>query len=266
MHIEMEEETLNQSLLIFEPFNACFFIVTFIIALFGFIFIKLLKNKTDAQKRKAVAILYIVIFAVFIAYKIILSHDAAYDQIRADAGLGGFNWWEELPLNLCNINIILIIIGCLANSKLILGFNFFIGTLGALMATLMPCVGFTGYSILLPRMLGYYVTHMVVALQLPIIAGLNLYRPKFKDLPKIVALLLGIVAVIVGINFAIKGLGLSDHVNYFYTMSPDGNPILELFMKWIPYPGLYVLPGLLILVPYMIILTGLFNIPKKRKN
>ena len=58
--------------------------------------------------------------------------------------------------------MILIPIAVLTNRRPLMSFCFFVGPLGALMALVMPGTGFDGYSILLPRMLGYYGTHFMV--------------------------------------------------------------------------------------------------------
>ncbi|MBQ1619814.1 MAG: hypothetical protein II094_02350, partial [Oscillospiraceae bacterium] len=48
--------------------------------------------------------------------------------------------------------------------------------------------------------------------------------------------------------------------NYFYAVETEGNFLLEIFHKWIPYPFLYLLPGVGILVAYMLVFTIPFAI------
>ena len=48
----------------------------------------------------------------------------------------------------------------------------------------------------------------------------------------------------------------------------EQNFLLEIFHKWIPYPFLYTMPALGILIPYMLIVTAPFEIAAKirKKN
>ena len=247
------------------PFNVPFFVIIALTAALGFFLIFFNRNKDERTRRRVVVILYSLTVLLFFVYKFALSLDKPYSELRVDAGLGAFNFWDELPLNLCNINMILIVIGVLTKSRTILSFNFFFGTLGALFPIFMPVVGFTGYGFFMPRVFGYYVTHLIILLELPLLAGLKLYRPKFRDILPTVGVMAGITALMTGVNFLLRGTGLSEAANYFYTVNPSENPLLELFYKWIPCPGLYVLPCALIAVPYMLIVTAQFELSDRRK-
>ena len=138
----------------------------------------------------------------FFVYKGFLSADVQFLQV---SGLDKFNWFNELPLQLCNINMfVLIPIGILTRRRSLLGFAFFVAPLAALMALVFPEAPFFGYSLWLPRMLGFYVTHILI-----IVCGLSLvtlgfYRPGFRDIPGIAGtfLLLGIGAL--AVNFLLR--------------------------------------------------------------
>ncbi|MCQ2419769.1 MAG: YwaF family protein [Clostridia bacterium] len=249
---------------ILKPFNPMFFICTALAALLGFVMIRVNRKKDEAQRRRAVVILYAAALALFFVYKITLNFDREYDEILAQAGQVGFNFMDELPLNLCNINLILIIIGLEKRARPILGFTFFFGTLGALMALTMPCAGFDCYNLFLPRMLGYYVTHFIIALQLPLLAGLDLYRPKFRDILPAFGTLLLLAACMTGVNHLFRTCGISPTSNYFFSYDPNGNFILELFYSWLPYPGLYLLPGTAIVLPYMAAVTAVSRLLHRR--
>ena len=251
---------------IIEPFNVNFFIMLGVTALFCFLFILAFRKTSERTRRAAVAVLYGLTIIFFFVYKIWLGIDPEYSDLRVEGGLAAFNFWDELPLNLCNINMILIFIGVLTNSRLILGLNFFIGSLGALFPILMPIVGFHGYSFFFPRMLGYYITHLVILCETPILAGLNLFRPKFRDVLPTFGFFFILTAFTTGINYLFRFIGVSDSANYFYTMNPAGNPILELLYKYIPIPGVYVLPVGLVVLPYMFLVTALFQTEKKKRT
>ncbi len=247
---------MNSDFWILAPFNAVFFMCMALTAAVGFAIIRINRKKDEKHRRRAVVILYAVTLVLFFVYKIWLNFDREYDRILEQAGQVGFNFMDELPLNLCNINLILIIIGLEKRARPILGFTFFFGTLGALMALVMPCAGFDCYNLFLPRMLGYYVTHFVIALQMPLLAGLNLYRPKFRDILPAFGTLLLLTACMTGVNHLFRTNGISPTSNYFFSYDPNGNFILELFYSWLPYPGLYLLPCAAIVLPYMAAVTA----------
>ena len=174
--------------------------------------------------------------------------------------MGGFNWWGELPLQLCNINMILIPIAVLRKSRPLQCFCFFIAPLGAMMALLMPGNGFSGYSLLLPRMLGYYGTHFMIVIEGLAIACFGLYRPRYRDLPRAVLAAILIAICIFLFNMLLRWSGLHPKANYFFSVETEGNFLLEIFYKWIPYPFLYLLPSIGILGIYMVLVTFPFAI------
>ena len=257
---------MPSDLFILKPFNLMFFLMLAVTALLGALLILFFRKKDEKIRRRVIVVLYTITLVLFAVYKIALSFDKPYSDIRVEAGLGAFNFWDELPLNLCNINIILIIIGVFTNSRPILSFNFFFGTLGALFPILMPLAGFSGYSILFPRMLGYYVTHYLILLQMPLLAGLDIFRPKFRDILPSTGLLAIIVALMTGVNYLFRAIGVSQTSNYFYTMHSAGNPILDIFYKLIPCPGVYLLPCAVIVLPYMLIVTTIFFLCSKKQK
>lgn len=249
-----------------KPFNPVFFALLALSALFCFLFIKANRKKSYEKRKKAVIIMYGIVFVLFMLYKLLLSQDTEYSELRIENGLAAFNWFGELPLNLCNLNIILTVIALLTDSRKILGVSFFSGFLGALAALLTPVIGFSGYSILLPRMLGYYITHLAVVLIMPILAGLDLYRPKYSDIIPVILSLFATTLVITGINLIIIKTGLNPLCNYFYTIFPNGISVLELLYKYIPVPWVYQLPLIVVVVPYMLLVTFLFNLPSKKNR
>ena len=223
----------------------------------------LLKGKSDREKAMVICITCWIALLGFIAYKYALSIDKEYNAVTAS--MGGFNWWGELPLQLCNINLLLIPIAVLTQKRPLLGFCFFIGPLGALMALVMPGNGFDGYSIFLPRMLGYYGTHYVVLIASLAIGVFGLYRPELRDIPLTALTLFLLGLAIFGVNMLLRTTGLHPKANYFYSVETEGNPLLELFHRWIPFPFLYMLPCIVILAGYSCLITLLFNIASRLK-
>ncbi len=207
-----------------------------------------LKNAPDRKKRSAIVLLSAFNIVLFIIYKIFLSID---QEFLAIAQIDEFNWFAELPMHLCNINMFLIPIGLLLKKRSILGFSFFIAPLGAFMALIFPDPAFTDFHITIPRILGYYGTHVIIIICAISLFTLGFYRPSAKDCPKTVMAFLVISLLIHFVNIAFRAT-ICPHANYFYTFGADIS-ILKLFWDWIPIPYLYGIPALGILSAYMLI-------------
>ena len=249
---------------IMRPFNRLFLLV------FGFFIAVLviaaviMRKKSDRAKRLTLCAACFLTLIGFFVYKYFLSRDAEFNVLTAS--MGGFNWWGELPLQLCNINMLMIPAAVLTKKRPLLGFCFFVGPLGAMMALCMPTTGFSGYSLLLPRMLGFYGTHFMIVIEALSIVTLGLYRPRFRDIIPTLGTILCIAFVIFGINMLLRWSGLHPKANYFYAVETEGNAVLELFYRLLPYPFLYLLPCSLILTAYMAVITAGFVLAEKRKG
>ena len=234
---------------VMRPFNALFYAVFAAFILVLVVASLVLRDRDEAVRRRTLVWACVVTLIGFFTYKGFLSADREYDVLTA--AMGGFNWWGELPLQLCNINMLLIPIAVIWNKRSLMSFSFFVGPLGALMALVMPGVGFDGYSLLLPRMLGYYGTHFAIVIEALALAAFGLYRPRFRDLPRTLATILAIALAVFCVNLLLRATGLHPKANYFFSVETEGNPLLELFHSWVPVPFLYLLPSLVLLSAYM---------------
>ena len=241
---------------IMRPFNTLFLIIFAAFILLLVIASLLLRGKSERARRIVLVAACAVTFVGYFIYKYMLSLDSDYNVITAN--MGGFNWWGELPLQLCNINMMLIPIAVLKKSRPLMCFGFFLAPLGALMALVMPGNGFSGYSLLLPRMLGYYGTHFMIVIEGLALVCFGLYRPRFRDLPRAVLAAFIITLCIFLINMLLRWSGLHPKANYFFSVETEGNFLLDIFYGWIPYPFLYLLPCILILGGYMLLVTTPF--------
>ena len=241
---------------IIRPFNTIFNLVFAFFLLILILSSLLLKNKSEKTRERVLVGACVLTIIGFFVYKYYLSLDKDFSVLTASTG--GFNWWGELPLQLCNINMILIPIAVLKKSRPLKSFCFFLGPLGALMALVMPGTGFNGYSLLLPRMLGYYGTHFMVFIEGLAIVTFGFYRPAFRDLPRTLLTALLVSFCVFLFNMLLRWTSLHPNANYFFSVETEGNIILELFYGWIPVAFLYLIPSLLILVPYMLLITSGF--------
>ena len=250
-----------RDILVIRPFNSVFFGTFGLFILLLVIASLLLKGKDEKLKKIVIVTASLLTLAGFFVYKYCLSIDPDYDSLRS--AMDGFNWWGELPLHLCNINMILIPIAVLSGKEELKAFCFFVGPLGAMMALTMPGQEFNGFSILLPRMLGYYGTHFLVVIEGISIVTFGLYKPKYRDLPRTAFATFAIAFIVFMINMIMRWTGLYSRANYFFSVETEGNFLLEIFHSWIPYPFLYLIPCILILAAYMVIVTSGFYIGRK---
>ena len=241
---------------VIRPFNTVFMIVFAFSLLILVIASLLLKGKSEKTRQTVLVSACVLTLIGYFVYKYNLSLDKDFNEITAS--IGGFNWWGELPLQLCNINMILIPVAVLKKSRPLMSFCFFLGPLGALMALVMPGLGFDGYSLLLPRMLGYFGTHFMILIEGLAIVTFGFYRPKFRDLPLTVLAALLISFCVFLFNLLLRRTQLHPHANYFFSVETEGNFLLEIFHGWIPVAYLYLIPCILILIPYMLLITSAF--------
>ena len=240
-----------------QPCNALFFAVFAAAAVILVLASLALRDKSERVRKRVLIIASIVTMIGFFVYKVFLSRDAEYDALAT------FNWWGELPLQLCNINMILIPIAVHWNKRPLMSFCFFVGVLGAAMAVFMPGNGFSGYSLLLPRMIGFYGTHFAIIIEGLALVTFGLYKPKFRDLPMTMLALTVIALAACGISLLLRATGLYAKANYFFSVETEGNAILELFHRWLPAPFLYLIPCLAILGVYTVVVMAIVTAVEK---
>ena len=247
---------------IMRPFSAVFWLTFAVFVLLLILASLLVRGKSERCRQLVLVAACAVTLVGYFIYKYKLSLDAEYNVITA--GMGGFNWWGELPLQLCNINMILLPLAVLRKSRPLMCFCFFLGPLGAIMALVMPGNGFDGYSLLLPRMLGYYGTHFMIVIEGLALASFGLFRPHFRDLPRAILASLLIAFAIFCLNLLLRWSGLHPRANYFFSVETEGNFLLEIFHRWIPVPFLYLMPCIGILAVYMLLVTAAFALANRR--
>ena len=115
---------MNQDFWIMRPLNLLFFITFASFVLLLVLASALLHNQSKKTRETVLITACVMTLLGFFVYKYYLSIDSEYNIITA--GMGGFNWWGELPLQLCNINMILIPVAVLRNSKPLKCFCFFL--------------------------------------------------------------------------------------------------------------------------------------------
>ena len=214
------------------------------------------RSKDKSREWKLTFMRRLSLFAVvfLLAYKTWLLFDPGYET----------NFLREIPLNLCNLSLPISYFAAKKEKKALMAFLYYCCTLGAILALVMPEVGFYDVPIYLPRCIGYWGFHMI-ALNLGILyVALGLYQPKIRDIPAAM-----LVLVCVGLfchlcNYLLRTY-LNSNANYCYTYGLEGNPLTELLMKYIPIPFVYLLPMTVPLAAVDCGLCALANIGGKKK-
>lgn len=234
-------------------------------AVIAFVIVKTVGKKDQAFKEKFLMWMYIGVFVYFIIYKIMLSMDVDYSVLCAENDLGAFSWWKELPLQLCNICIWLLPISIKLNLRPLKAFCFYFSILGATLAIVISEVGFKDYSLFLPRVMNYQFTHLFGVIMPFLIYGLDIFRPKFKDIIPTAGMFLCVGAFVHLCNTVLRAT-VEPHANYMFTCDPV-NGALQFFWGLIPVKFLYLLPAAVVIPPiWMLIMTAVTNGIEKLKG
>ena len=216
-----------------------------------------LRKKSNEQKRKAILVMGCTIMALFYVQRFLMFR---YDAFISEYGKG----WEHiltelLPFNLCYLSVILMIIGVHLNNKYLLGFCFYISSMGAVLALVAPVGIFTETNLLQPAVGMFFLLHIFVAAAYWNIGFLGLVKPGIQFVITCPLMLVFISFLVHIVNWLGRGAGI-DCMNYFYTFDPEGSAMLELFWEWLPVQYVYlIVPGLLIFGGWSVILTLLYR-------
>lgn len=157
-------------------------------------------------------------------------------KIRAD-----YNYFNELPCYLCNQATLLCIIAAITRNVSIMAYCVSIGTLGAILAFVMPD-GYNRDQLVFSRQAyGFYGYHGLLIVTCLSFYTLNLYVPALKDCiwAGIYTALLAIIAHI--INIIMVKTRLNPKSNYVFTMYPD-NVVMQALYDRLPVRLFYMLP------------------------
>lgn len=193
----------------------------------------LLGKKSRKTQLRFLLFTGIAVFVYLAVYKVCLSLDTTYD----------FSWWNELPLNLCNLAPIFLILAAAFDKKPLFSYLYFNCTLGALVALAAAEVEFIDVKLLSARGLGYWGFHfLVLFLALaPIVIGT--YRPRYRDILPSAGLIFLSAAIAHVINVLMRAT-VYEKANFFFTFGLEGNPIAEPLYNLLPVPLLWLIPVL----------------------
>jgi uncharacterized membrane protein YwaF len=211
----------------------------------------LLKGKNESTKRKVLLVISASNIVLFFVYKFALVNYYADE---------GYTAIEYLPLQLCNINILLIPIALIIKKRSLCAFVFYIAPIAALLPLLMPESGFIGESIFLFKNIGYYFTHTILIITGVSFITLDMVKVRYRDVANCFIILIALAGIMLIVNMIFKATFYPES-NFFFTNGPWGSggevaPLVPLW-KLISVPILYMVPVLVAIIPYELLLTAI---------
>lgn len=242
------------------PFNAGFFFLLAVSAIPVAAGIVSFRHRGEDEKRKYAVTLYVVLLVFFVLYKLCLPLDKEY-MLVCDQYYGGFTYLNELPLNPCNITLVVMPFALIRKNRNLMALCFYESLLGALLAFILPISGFDGYPVFSIHIFGYYVTHMTLFLAAFLLPVFGLYRPSSSDTKGVLLTMLPLTVGVFVIDILLRVSRLCEAANYFFLFYHDGNAILKFVYDLIPIPFVYVaLIGSIVIVVMVPLVAFLFGI------
>ena len=176
-----------------------------------------------------------------------------------------FFFWNELPLQPCNVVALLSIPAALLRGRLarpLRAFCFYGGIVFSLAAMAQPVDGFYDIPLLSVNAVGFYIFHGLVLAVAITFAFWELYRPSFRDTPAVLLVLTLLGGAVHLVNLLLRAT-VYPQASYFYTCGLEGNPVLEWLLELIPAYFLFELPLLLLMALFCGCITLLFHLLRR---
>ena len=152
-----------------------------------------------------------------------------------------YNYFNELPCYLCNQSTLLCIIAALTGNQHIMAFCIIIGTLGAILAFVMPDSYNKDQLFYSRQAFGFYGYHSLLIITCLSFYTLKVYTPDLKDALWNMFLIFVLASIAHLVNYILRKTKLNPESNYVFTYFPD-NFILEKLYALLPVKLLYLLP------------------------
>lgn len=176
-----------------------------------------------------------------------------------------FFFWNELPLQPCNVVALLSVPAALLNGRLarpLRAFCFYGGIVFSLAAMAQPVDGFYDIPLFSVNAIGFYVFHGLVLAVAITFASWELYRPSFADTPAVLLVLTLLGGAVHLVNLLLRAT-VYPQASYFYTCGLEGNAVLEWLLELIPAYFLFELPLLLLMAFFCGCITLLFHLLRR---
>ena len=166
---------------------------------------------------------------------------------------------EYLPLHMCSINALLLPATVLSKNR-VLGSLTLLWCLGAALALIVN-TGQAEFLIPSSTFFFFYIPHTLEIAVPVLLFTTGLIRFDFRTTPITVALTMGIYTLVhfanLALNRYVQANGILNYfgeiarINYMFSLSPEGNPLLELFWKAIPFSYWYMFGAIPLIVLYL---------------
>ena len=180
---------------------------------------------------------------------------------------------EYLPLHMCSVNAILLPVTVLSKNRF-LGSLTLLWCLGAVLALIVN-TGQADFVIPSWTFFLYYIPHTLEIAVPVLLFTTGLIRFDFRTTPMTVVLTMGIYTLVhfanLALNRYVQANGILNYfgeiarLNYMFSLSPEGNPLLELFWKAIPHPYWYMYAAIPLIVLYLGLIWCIAK-PAARRN
>ncbi|MDO4466978.1 MAG: YwaF family protein [Bacillota bacterium] len=155
-------------------------------------------------------------------------------------------WMFELPLFPCNTAEILFGLAIYLKLRILTSYCFFLGFVGPIMAFSDPPKGFEKGSLFDYKMFGFYITHYLTILNIPLLLASKIFIPGYKDIWMALGLYTIFSVLMYFFNRYMDTMDLGCPANYFFNMDPDYHPIFHKTYEFIPYRFWFTIPLILI--------------------
>ncbi len=181
---------------------------------------------------------------------------------------------EYLPLHMCSIHALLLPATVLSKNR-ILGSLTLLWCLGAVLALIVN-TGQAAFLIPSTTFFFFYIPHTLEAAVPVLLFSLGHIRFDFRTIPITVAVTMGIYTLVhianlflnrfVQANGILNYFGEIAQINYMFSLSPEGNPLLELFWKIIPHPYWYMYMSIPLILAYFALIWAITRIAARMKR
>ena len=194
--------------------------------------------------------LFLTLFALFTILFLLV-----YKYILVTTSNGQYIIANELPLYLCNLNIIYGLIGVIYENQILMGFCYSIGLVGAILALVMPEEDFTNIPFFSSRAFGFYGYHSLLVIFDISLVTTNFFKPQYNIVLKIMLLAVITLLAVHLINIIFLKT-IHPLANYSFTMYPI-NSILEKMYQIILIRCVYLFPLIPVFALCYLLLTFL---------
>ncbi len=242
-----------------KPFNLVMLTLLFFNILVIFLLWFFLHNKSERFRRNALLISSGLLIFNYLINRFIMFNDPSLLSLW---GQDGYIIRELLPFQLCGLGMIFIPIALISKNEVLYSFCFVVTPLAAALAIIYPPTPYNITPIYNPSYFTFYFDHALCIINGISLVTLGLYTPKMRLIAKTTLFIVVLAFIAHLINLAGAAAGF-EGVNYFYSLDPSGSGLLELFWSWCPYPYLYLLLYIPVLLIYYTFLIGFVRVVRK---